>query len=188
MSAFAARNVILKDGTTAIIRSASAKDATSTVEILRGVVAEGPYTLSQPDEFRRTPASERRLIEGHKQTAGKVYLVAEVDGWVVGYLNFSNGSLKRTAHSGTLSLFVRRPWRGLGIGRALLQALLDWAAAEPIIEKVTLAVFSNNQRAIALYEEMGFQVEGRCPRDMKFADEQYVDSVLMYRFVDGERK
>ncbi len=58
-----------------------------------------------------------------------------------------------------------------------------------MIEKVTLAVFSNNQRAITAYERCRFQEEGRCPRDMKLAPGEYLDSVLMYRFVklDGER-
>jgi RimJ/RimL family protein N-acetyltransferase len=70
----------------------------------------------------------------------------------------------------------------MGIGRALIQALLDWAAGDPLIEKVTLAVFSTNEHAIALYQTMGFEVEGRCPGDMKINGE-YVDSILMYRFV-----
>ncbi|HEY3341065.1 MAG TPA: GNAT family protein, partial [Anaerolineae bacterium] len=59
---------------------------------------------------------------------------------------------------------------------------LEWARTNSLIEKVTLAVFSTNTRAISVYEKMGFLVEGRCPRDMKINGE-YVDSVLMYQFV-----
>jgi RimJ/RimL family protein N-acetyltransferase len=82
------------------------------------------------------------------------------------------------------SVWVREEWRGRGVGTALLQVLIDWATESPLIEKVTLAVFSTNHRAIGLYRKLGFEVEGMCPRDMKLADGNYMDSVLMYRFVD----
>ena len=65
-----------------------------------------------------------------------------------------------------------------------MERLMEWAVANPIIEKVTLAVFSTNTRAQALYSKFGFQEEGRCPRDMKLPTGEYIDSVLMYRFVD----
>ena len=65
----------------------------------------------------------------------------------------------------------------------LLETLLEWAEKNPIIEKVTLAVFSTNTRAQNLYRKSGFTEEGRCPKDMKLNDGTYIDSVLMYKFV-----
>lgn len=165
------------------VRSARPGDGARLVQIYEDVIAEGKYTLAAPDEFTRTEASERASITRYAERPGRVYLVAVVGGDVVGLLEFSNGSYKSTAHSGMLSMFVDQAWRGRGIGTALLEALLAWAEAEPIIEKVTLAVFANNPRAITLYKKMGFLVEGQCPKDMKFGPDEYVDSVLMYRFV-----
>jgi RimJ/RimL family protein N-acetyltransferase len=46
-----------------------------------------------------------------------------------------------------------------------------------------LAVFATNARAIGLYRKLGFVEEGRRPREVKFGADQYVDDILMYRFV-----
>jgi RimJ/RimL family protein N-acetyltransferase len=65
----------------------------------------------------------------------------------------------------------------------LMQSLIEWAEKNETIEKLTLAVFSTNVRAIALYKKLGFAIEGMCHRDIKIPDGTYVDSILMYKFV-----
>ena len=123
----------------------------------------------------------RRLeIEKQRPRADSV-LPAEVLGAVVGCLSFDNGSYRRIAHRGSLAVSVRENWRGQGIGTAMLQALLDWAEANPLIEKIGLSVFANNVDAIRLYERLGFVEEGRQPREMKLGPGEYVDNILMYR-------
>jgi RimJ/RimL family protein N-acetyltransferase len=64
-----------------------------------------------------------------------------------------------------------------------MQTLIEWAEAHPGIEKLTLGVFATNTRAIALYRKLGFAEEGRQPREVKFGPDDYVDLLLMYRFV-----
>lgn len=167
----------------ATIRNTTPDDAAAIIAIRRAVTLEGDCTLVEPDEMTLDEASERATIDSYILNKGWHHLVAEVDGKVVGYIEFRNGSLRRIAHSGSLSIYLDRAFRGTGIGSMLMERLLAWAEANPIIEKVTLAVFSTNERAIALYTKFGFVEEGRCPRDMKIG-EAYVDSVLMYRFVD----
>ncbi len=181
-----AQHSALKSGHSAVVRTAVGSDAGAIVDVMRAVVAEGPYTLTEPDEFDWTEGRKQQEIDEHTRQTGYLFLVAEVDGQVVGFLDFTNGHRRRTRHSGSFSIFVAKDWRQVGVGRALIRALLDWAAGNPLIEKVTLAVFSTNERAIALYQSMGFEVEGRCPRDMRTAGE-YVDSILMYRFVKGKQ-
>jgi ribosomal protein S18 acetylase RimI-like enzyme len=41
----------------------------------------------------------------------------------------------------------------------LLQALVEWAEANPLIEKLRLAVLANNETAIGLYRKLGFVEE-----------------------------
>jgi hypothetical protein len=41
----------------------------------------------------------------------------------------------------------------------MIEALLDWAAAHPVLEKVELGVFATNERARALYRRIGFVEE-----------------------------
>ena len=64
----------------------------------------------------------------------------------------------------------------------MLQALIDWAKDNPLIEKIGLSVFANNVDAIRLYTGLGFAEEGRQPREIKLGPGEYVDNILMYRF------
>jgi RimJ/RimL family protein N-acetyltransferase len=166
-----------------LVRSARSEDAAAIVELKAAIMAEDIYTLTSPGEFTPSAERERQTIGECAEQSGYLYLVAEVAGRVVGQLEFENGRWRKTAHAGMLSVYVARDWRERGIGTILLRSLLDWAAAHPLIEKVTLAVFSSNSRAIAAYKKCGFAEEGRCARDMKLDSGEYIDSVLMYRFV-----
>ncbi len=61
----------------------------------------------------------------------------------------------------------------------MLSTLISWARDHPEIEKPGHFVFSTNGAEIRLYERHGFAVEGRYPRDIKFGDGGYADTVAM---------
>jgi len=173
----------LKSGGQLLVRSARSDDAAAIVDLKAAIMVEDVYMLTSPGEFTHSAERERQTIGECAEQSGYLYLVAEVAGRVIGQLEFENGRWRKTAHAGMLSVYVARDWRERGVGTILLRSLLDWAAAHPLIEKVTLAVFSSNSRAIAAYKKCGFEEEGRCARDMKLDSGEYIDSVLMYQFV-----
>ena len=107
------------------------------------------------------------------------FLVAEVDGRVVaeGALRVRDG---RARHSGTVGLSVAREHQRKGIGRALLQRLLDVADRDLRLRRVELDVMADHAHAIRLYESLGFEHEGR-KRDAVVRDGRYVDLLLMAR-------
>ena len=78
---------------------------------------------------------------------------------------------------------VRPGWRGCGIGNALITCLLEWAVVTPGIEKVTLAVRADNDRAIALYQKHGFVLSGCDKAYLRLSDGTFVDDLRMERFV-----
>jgi ribosomal protein S18 acetylase RimI-like enzyme len=82
-----------------------------------------------------------------------------------------------------LNLSIQPQYRRCGIATALLEALFRWARKNPIVEKLALAVFTTNVPAIALYKKNGFIEEGRRVKEVKMADGQYVDDILMYKLV-----
>lgn len=172
-----------KDGEAILVRTAEPGDAESLIYINMKIVNEKLYMLRQPGEAIYTKEGEIKKIDNYLNSMGSLYIVAEVDKKVIGYLDFQNGGFKRTQHSGSFSLYILMEYREKAIGNLLLQTLTDWAEKNPVIEKITLAVFSNNERALNLYKKLGFREEGRCPKDMKLEDGTYLDSVLMYKFV-----
>lgn len=184
MSSIPTRTITLTTGESVTIRSAQPDDATPLLAYVRSVAAETSFFIMQADEFNFTDEQERQWIQDHLDGPGKLTVMAEVSGSVVGFLSFENGPHRRVAHRGTFGFSVARDWRGRGIGTALLQTLIEWAEANPLIEKIGMAVFANNERAIRLYRKLGFVEEGRRPREMKLGPGQYVDNILMFRFVE----
>lgn len=173
----------LRTGELLTIRSAESEDASSLVDIMYAAAREGGYMVAEYDELTVTEEKQREEITEYGSGVGRTYLVAEVNGEVVGFCECESGHRRRTAHTAMLSIFVKEGWRNKGVGRMLLRTLVEWAEADPLIEKLTLAVFSTNKRAINVYKKAGFKVEGKCLKDVKLADGTYVDSVMMYKFM-----
>ena len=172
-----------KNNISVIIRICEAQDADEIIRINKSVLDEKYFMLRESSEASYTTEHTIKDLIRHNENEGSLYIVSEVNGKVTGYLEFQNGVFRRTSHSGMFSMFILKEFREIGIGSMLLETLLEWAEKNPIIEKVTLAVFSTNTRAQNLYRKSGFTEEGRCPKDMKLNDGTYIDSVLMYKFV-----
>jgi len=183
MACITPRTIISAAGETVTIRSAQPDDAAPLLAYVRSVAAETPFLVMEADEFNFTDEQERRWIQDHLDGPGKVALVAEVAGTLIGCLGFENGPHRRIAHRGTFGFSVAKQWRGRRIGTALLQALIEWAQASPLIEKIGLAVVAHNEGAIRLYRKLGFLEEGRRPRETRIGPGEYMDDILMYRFV-----
>lgn len=86
------------------------------------------------------------------------------------------------AHVVELVIALNDRFRGLGIGRKLLDAAYEWAKANGK-KKLSLRVMSTNEPAIAFYTKCGFSVQGRLIGEF-YINGQYVDDILMYRMVE----
>ena len=91
-----------------------------------------------------------------------------------------SGAALRRRHAMTLGIAVHPEAQGRGIGRALMQALCDWADNWGQVLRIELSVFSDNARAIALYRQLGFVEEGR-HRGYALREGDYVDALSMAR-------
>ena len=87
---------------------------------------------------------------------GYLCRVAEVEGAIVAYGIVAMGAGE--AH--LLNLCVREDFRAMGIGRRLLQLLVE-RSRQAGMEAVFLEVRPSNPNAIALYESEGFVAVGR---------------------------
>ena len=150
----------LSSGVTLIIRDAEPADAAAALDYVDGVSTESDFLTMAPGEFELTEAQERAILERYLNTENHVFMLAEVDGKIVGMCNFAGGRRQRLQHTGSFGMSVRKAYWGQGIGRVMLDVLIDWAKRSPIVEKVNLQVRADNQRAISLYEQAGFEVEG----------------------------
>jgi putative acetyltransferase len=86
--------------------------------------------------------------------------VAVLDEQVVGQAGLHVGDSKRR-YTASIGMMVHDRFQGQGIGRKLLEALLDIADNYLGLARVELEVLPDNVRAIRLYERLGFEHEGR---------------------------
>ncbi|WP_243526231.1 GNAT family N-acetyltransferase [Bacillus pseudomycoides] len=174
---------ISKDTACYMIRTGRVEDSEATLDIQKSVVSEGHFLISLPEEFKKTPSEQREWVQGVLENERETLIVAEKDGEVVGWIVFLTENKKRLSHTGSFGIMISKNYRGLGIGKMLLQALLNWAEKNHLIEKISLGVFSTNHSAISLYKKMGFIEEGRKIKEFKMNDNEYVDDILMYKLV-----
>jgi putative acetyltransferase len=122
----------------------------------------------------------RKRLEGQADDRS-VHLLAEADGRVIASAGIHEaGWSPRRRHVGGLGITVAADWQGKGIGTLLMEALLDWADNWAGLMRVELTVYTDNTRAIALYEKFGFVHEGT-HRAFALRGGRYVDSHAMAR-------
>lgn len=183
MSSIDAYKCVLPGGREVLMRSGTCEDAMQVFALVWASVLEEQLHDLNTLEDLPTREHERKWVEMLEQAPEKVLLLAESQGEVVGFLSFSNGHLKRLSHQGEISISVKQEWRDQGLGRQLFLTLFAWAERHPHIEKLCLQVISTNMRAIHLYQALGFVEEGRLQRQVKITEDQYIDLVLMGKWM-----
>ncbi len=166
-----------------IIRNAVKTDARALIALIQEVLHEPEINIPlAPDELQLTPEEERARIEELTTNPRARGLVAEDGGELAGELTIKPISTRRAlAHVATLGISVRRAFRRRGVGRALMTEALAWAPAAGYA-RIELQVYARNTAAIALYEQLGFELEGRRRRMIR-EGEQYLDDLLMARLL-----
>ena len=144
------------------------------------------------EETRRTPG----LLVGHpgeipvaayrakiaKLASDGHYIVVEENGRLVGHALLDPMPMRANAHVFTLTIVVHPGHVERGIGRAMLEHLLDWARRDARVGKVELNVRAGNERARRLYHRCGFVEEARFVRRVRRTDGVYEDDIGMAWF------
>jgi ribosomal protein S18 acetylase RimI-like enzyme len=163
------------------IRPARIEDAPTLARAAREIAAKPGFLASQPAELTDERFAEQ--IAALDRADNGCFLVAEAAGQIVGHGNLDPLRLAATRHVVHLTLVAHPGWQGMGVGRALLGSLIEWAKAAPAVEKIELHVRSSNTTAQVLYRKMGFTEMGRWRRRIKIGPGQYLDDVAMELFV-----
>ncbi|MCG8504437.1 MAG: GNAT family N-acetyltransferase [Sphingomonadales bacterium] len=183
MAMIAAEQIVTKDGRTVTLRGPEPRDARALVAYMRQALATGTYLNRLPEEFSRTSWAQRRIIARALAAERELMILAEAEGGIVGFIEAGTDPRRRVRHVARFGVTVAEDWRGIGVGRALIGALIGWAEANPALERLELHVHSENEPAMALYKSLGFAEEGRRRRAIKYADGRYMDDIIMARFV-----
>jgi RimJ/RimL family protein N-acetyltransferase len=160
------------------VRPADPSDAEALTRLAEAVSAEPEGWLISSNGEWRSVGDERRYLKALRRYPNAAVFVAEQNsGALIGRLSLARDAHPASAHVADLGLMVAKEARRRGVGRALLEAGVEWAHSSGI-RKLELHVFPWNEPAIRLYERFGFQREGRRKGHYQRAGAD-VDAILM---------
>jgi L-amino acid N-acyltransferase YncA len=160
-----------------LIRDATEADVPQIAEIY------GHHVMKGLASFEEAPPAAEEILARMRSVRelGAPYLVAEQDGRVVGYC-YASLYRTRSAYRHTLedSVYIRDGHAGRGLGRALLEALLERCAKGPWKQMIAVIGDSANHASIELHRSLGFREVGTLEA-VGFKFGRWVDSVFMQR-------
>lgn len=160
--------------------SSPASSADGEITFAPLTAADLPFLLEIRNECRACLHDDRefRLEEAEAWFAARKpeFWVVHAGPERVGYFRTSDRSAaNRSLCAGA---DIHRRHRGRGLGFRAWCAFLDWQFGTSGLEKVALEVLATNGRARALYDKLGFVVEGVKRREV-LRDGAWIDSVVM---------
>jgi ribosomal protein S18 acetylase RimI-like enzyme len=156
------------------IRAAIASDSDAIWKILEPVIRRGdtytlPVDMTREDAlaYWNSPSQEVFVTEENREILGTYYLRAN-----------QKGGGEHVANCG----YMTAPWAtGRGLARAMCQHSLEHAKTRGFRAMQFNFVVSSNERAVRLWQSMGFEIVGRLPGAFMHPTLGAVDALVMYR-------
>ena len=184
--------VLLRDGRPCTIRQATMDDAPALFALERAIVRTRQGVVKHEDELpSEVTVYADRLRPRLSPTDGMALtLLIEMQGTIVGEAAIERIGLRMLRHVGIVSLGVHPAAWGLGLGRALLERLIEWARTHRDADggrvlRVELYTRADNARATALYRSLGFTTEGVRRGFVRRDDGTLVDDLVMGLLLDA---
>lgn len=149
----------------------------SFLELNKQLDRESTFLLFEPDERMTTVEQQRNMVSHFIHSENSTIILAVVDDQLVGHITVVGGNTNRIKHRAHIVVGILEKFSGQGIGRKLFEHVEHWRKTT-CVTRLELTVMANNERAIALYEKVGFRVEGIKEQSIK-KNNEYIDEYYM---------
>jgi ribosomal protein S18 acetylase RimI-like enzyme len=157
-----------------LIRTATQQDHGAIWRILEPVIRAGetytlPRDMSEADAIAYWCGADRETF------------VAEEDGEIVGTYYIRANQQGGGAHVANCGYMTAAGSTGKGIARRMCEHSLQHARARGFKAMQFNFVVSSNERAVRLWQSLGFETVGRLPRAFEHPRHGFVDALVMFR-------
>lgn len=162
-----------------VFRTPKLTDAEKMQQFINVLSKEKTYISMQGEQMTLEEEQKflKSLLKSIKEKKA-LYIQAWNDQELIGVVDVRNQE-KIQKHVAGLGLLVKKEYRNYGIGTELLKIAIKQASASLKDTRIiTLQAFSENSRAIHLYQKLGFEEYGILPNGY-IQNNQYHDTVLM---------
>lgn len=157
-----------------LIRPATPADGAAIWELLEPTIRAGE-TQALPVDMTREQALEYWFSPGHQ-----VFVLEEV-GTRVGTYFLRANQAGGGNHVANCAYIVARAATGRGIAQAMCKHSLEHARAQGFLAMQFNFVVSSNERAVRLWQHLGFQIVGKLPKAFRHPSLGLVDAFVMHR-------
>jgi len=156
------------------IRRAEAADSPAILEIILPTIREGATYALDPH------MSEAEALS-YWTGPDKETFVAEENGVILGTYIMRPNQGGGGRHVCNCGYMTRASATGRGIARSMCEHSLTYAASHGYRAMQSNFVVSTNERAVRLWQSLGFEIVGRLPGAFLHPARGYVDALVMYR-------
>jgi len=173
--------LVCKSGKEITIRSLQSSDGAKLFVFFTKISNEKTFILWQgqkvtlEDEIKFAKNSAKEIKENKR-----IHLVAESNNEIIGGCDIKKNSLA-LHHTGEMGIVIAADYRGLGIGKKLMQTVITEAQKKwKDLKILKLDVFGNNTTAQNLYKKLGFVECGKIPKGVYYRG-RLVDRLTMFK-------
>lgn len=177
------KEIKLKNGKTAILRSPIKEDAQAMIDYLNIIGGESDFITFGKNEFSMSVEAEQDYIERINSMDNSKNVLIIIEDEIVGIASITSVQKERMKHNGTLGISIRKKYWGIGLGSEIMTYLIDWSKSNKITKKINLLVREDNIRGVKLYEKFGFEKEGLLKKDI-CVNGVYYNTIAMGLYID----
>lgn len=166
--------VKLEDGTRVILRPLIPQDENALIDFFKAMPEEDILYLR--DDVKDAQVI-KRWCQGLDYEA-TLPLIADLEGKIVGDATLHQEKRGWRCHIGTVRAVIHPQYRGRGIGRALVEELIQVALDIGLV-KLDAEFMAEQTRQIAIFEKMGFVNMAVLPQHVKDVKGESHDLVIM---------
>lgn len=176
---FPEETIPLRDGRLVTLRQQSDETAQLYHAYLKVLTLESPWIGVQHHEVDDVEVLRKKISGINNSPGGLTLGIFDQEGSMVGDLFYACPKREKTRHAAMLGLALLKAYRGLGLGRLIMERAISCARQDPQVLKIELGVFESNTAALGLYQSLGFETEGKLLKKFIQPDGSFHHEILM---------
>lgn len=172
---------LLRNGKEVTIRKPRTEDAEAIINVMTIADTETLFLARNPGEFCTSVEREKQIIENVLADNDVEWFVAEYENKVIGQC--SVGLVRRNAryrHRAEVAFVILKDYCNIGIGGKMMEECIKWCKKTGIVQ-IELDVVKNNEKALKMYRNFGFEIIGTRKNALCYQNGTYADEYMMVK-------
>lgn len=171
---------LLRNGKKVLVRKPKIEDAKALINVIITADTETKFLGRKIGEFNLTEKEEEQKIE-KILNSNTGWFVVEYEGRIIGQCSIGLvRNNERFCHRGEVAFILLKEYWGLGIGGKMMEECIRWAKDNNLTQ-IELSIVKENERALKMYKDFGFEIVGEIPRALYYIDGSYANEYIMVK-------